>query len=120
MFKGRIKKRIFRFAQFDEEKNYYLVPLPLIGQIGKNYFKNYNKFISGEELLNLAFEKIKKVQNIVGGRFLFIECSDNKKIKLFYERNGFKQFSERKLNQDEIIYNSEKYLLQMLTDLSNY
>jgi len=119
-FTGKIKKRIFRFAQFDEEKNYYLIPLPLIGQIGKNYFKNYNNLISGEELLNLAFNKIKEVQDIVGGRFTFIECSDNKKLKAFYENNGFKQFSERKINANDKYYNSDEYLVQMIIDLSNY
>ncbi len=113
-FKGKTKKRMLRFAQSSEDSNYYLIPLPLIGQVGKNYFENYNKLISGEELLYLAFEKIKQVQNIVGGRFTFIECCDTKKLKMFYEKNGFRQFSKKELEK------SKEYLIQMLIDLSNY
>jgi len=48
-----------RFSQFNEDENYYLIPLPLIGQIGKNYFNDYNELISGDKLLELALNKIK-------------------------------------------------------------
>lgn len=36
-FGGRTKKRIARFADNDSDKRYFLISLPLIGQIGKNY-----------------------------------------------------------------------------------
>ena len=116
-FKGKTKRRILRFAQPSEESNYYLIPLPLIGQIGKTYFNNYNNLISGKQLLHLAFEKIKIVQNIVGGRFCFLECFENKKLRNFYEENDFKQFNKKKLKQND---KSDEYLVQMMIDLSNY
>lgn len=47
VLKGKTKKRMSRFAQFDDGGKYFYVSLPLIGQIGKNYFNNYNKLISG-------------------------------------------------------------------------
>lgn len=116
-FIGKTKRRVLRFAQPSEDNNYYLIPLPLIGQIGKNYFNNYNDLISGEQLLHLAFEKIKIVQNIVGGRFCFLECFENKKLRNFYEENDFKQFNKKKLKQND---KSDEYLVQMMIDLSNY
>lgn len=90
----------------------------LIGQIGKNYKNNYNELISGDVLLKFAFEKIKQVQEIVGGRFVFLECEDKPRLKEFYESNGFVCFGKRNLERDEMDKNEGQYLLQMLCDLS--
>lgn len=35
VLKGKTKKRMSRFAQFDDGGKYFYVSLPLIGQIGK-------------------------------------------------------------------------------------
>lgn len=120
VFGGKMKKRFTRFAQYDSDKRYYLISLPLIGQIGKNYKNNYNNLITGDELLKLACSKIKIVQEIVGGRFVFLECEDKLKLKEFYESNGFVCFGKRNLERDERDKNTGEYLLQMLCDLSNY
>lgn len=119
ILKGRMKKRLTRFAQIDKDKNYYLVPLPLIGQISKNFYNNYNDLITGDELLRLACEKVKEAQEIISGRFVFLECADNPKLRKFYEDNGFRYFGERTLDRDEKKYNTGEYLLKMLCDLSN-
>lgn len=115
---GQKKKRFSRFAKYDEDNHCYFIALPLIGQIGKNYKNNYNKLISGDILLKFAFEKIKQVQEIVGGRFVFLECEDKPRLKEFYESNGFVCFGKRNLERDEMDKNEGKYLLQMLCDLS--
>lgn len=120
ILKGKTKNRLLRFAQFDKDKNYYLISLPLIGQISKNYFNGYNELITGDKLLRLACEKVKEAQEIIGGRFVFLECADNPKLKEFYENNGFRYFGERKLDRDERKYNVGEYLLKMVCDLSNY
>lgn len=73
----------------------------MIAQLGKNYANGNDTLISGNELLFLAMEKVKKVQNEVGGRFAYLECEDKKKLKEFYERNRFKLFGKRKLDLDE-------------------
>ncbi len=86
---------------YDEKKNEYTVAAPLIAQLGKNYTNGNDTLISGDELLLLAMEKVKKVQNEVGGRFAYLECEDKKKLKEFYERNHFKLFGRRKLDRDE-------------------
>ena len=117
---GQKKKRFTRFAEYDEENHCYFIALPLIGQLGKNYKNNYNELISGDILLKLAFDKVKIAQEILGGRFVFIECEDKSKLKEFYESNGFACFGKRNLERDEREKNEGEYLLQMLNDLSNY
>lgn len=115
-----MRKRLSRFASNASINSDFTVSLPLIGQIGKNYKNNYNDLISGDILLKLACDKVKQVQGILGGRFVFLECEDKSKLKNFYESNGFVHFGNRNLDKDERENNSGEYLLQMLRDLSNY
>lgn len=119
VLKGKMKNRLLRFTQIDKDKNYYLIPLPLIGQISKNFHNNYNELITGDRLLRLACKKVKEAQEIISGRFVFLECADNSKLRQFYEENGFRYFGERKLDKDEKKHNTGEYLLKMLCDLSD-
>ena len=112
------RKRLLRFAKYDVESNSYTIALPLLGQLGKNFSNGYNKLISGDVLLKLACQKIKEAQDILGGRFIFLECEDKESLREFYERNGFVCFGKRNLEKDERDKNSGEYLLQMLSDIS--
>lgn len=114
------RKRLLRFANYDEDIKGYHIALPLIGQIGKNYHNRYNEIISGDILLKFACNKIKEIQDAIGGRYVFLECEDNKKLVKFYENNGFVCFGKRNLEKDERETNKGAYLLQMLKDLSKY
>lgn len=114
------RKRFLKYAKYDEEIKGYNVALPLIGQLGKNFNNGYNKLITGDILLKFACDKIKKIQNIIGGRYVFLECEDIPQIREFYESNGFVCFGKRNLEKDELDKNKGKYLLQMLKDLSKY
>lgn len=114
------RKRLLKFAVYDKGSKSYSIALPLIGQLGKNYNNDYNKLISGDILLKLACDKIKEAQELLGGRFVFLECEDKSKLKDFYESNGFVCFGKRNLEKDERDKNSGEYLLQMLKDLSKY
>ena len=62
----------------------------------------------------MAIEKVKKVQNEVGGRFVYLECEDKPKLIDFYSQNGFVNFGKRYLDKDETDTLSGKYLIQML------
>ena len=114
------RKRILRYGEYNSEIKGYNIALPLIGQLGKNYNNDYNKLITGDILLKLACNKIKEIQNIIGGRYVFLECEDNEKLKEFYELNGFECFGKRNLEKDERDKSSGDYLLQMLRDLNKY
>lgn len=114
------RKRLLKFAVYDKESKCYNIALPLIGQLGKNYYNNYNKLITGDVLLKLACDKIKEAQELIGGRFVFLECEDKAILEEFYQSNGFVCFGKRNLEKDERSKNEGEYLLQMLKDLSKY
>ena len=112
------QRRIKRFANNEEDKKYYTLSLPLIGQLGKNFKDGYDKLISGDVLLKLACDKVREAQHLIGGKFVFLECEDIPKLKEFYESNGFVCFGKRNLEKEERENNKGNYLLQMLCDLS--
>lgn len=78
------RKKLLKFAIFDKESKSYNISLPLIGQLGKNYNNEYNKLITGDILLKLACDKIKEVQELLGGRFVFwnVKISKNQKSSM--------------------------------------
>ena len=81
--------------------------------MGKNYKDGNDTVIDGSELLQMAIDKVKKAQNIVGGKFVYIECENNRKLIEFYEINGFVSFGRRELDKDEDNING-RYLIQMI------
>ena len=113
------RKKLLKYAKYENDNKGYTIALPLIGQLGKNYNNGYNQLITGDILLKFACDKIKETQDILGGRYVFLECEDNQKIKEFYESNGFECFGKRNLEKDEREKNCGEYLLQMLCYLNN-
>ena len=95
------RKKLLKFAIYDKESKSYNISLPLIGQLGKNYDNGYNDLISGDILLKMACDKIKEAQELMGGRFVFLECEDKAKLEEFYQNNGFVCFGKRNLEKDE-------------------
>ncbi|WOY89988.1 GNAT family acetyltransferase [Ligilactobacillus murinus] len=89
------KKKLMGFGYKTDLRNYECKGY-LLGQLGKNYSelaKRANQ-INGNEILTLAYAKIKEAYAIVGGRVLYLECEDNEKIKAFYHDNGFRQLKD--------------------------
>lgn len=92
---GSLKKKLMGFGHKTDMKNYQCKGY-LLGQLGKNYSdlaKKANQ-ATGNDLLTLAYGKIKEAHAIVGGRVLHLECEDNEKIKSFYHLNGFRQLED--------------------------
>lgn len=108
-----LSKRINKFATYDSDLRSYILPAPLLAQIGKNFANGYNKLITGDELLNMAVEDVRMIQQIIGGKVLYLECEDKQCLIDFYSENGFVKFNERKLDKDETGISGE-YLVQML------
>lgn len=97
-----ILKRLLRVAE-DTGEETITVPAILVAQLGKNYFQNRNKLLTGENLLSIIHYFIIEIQSLIGGVVYFLECdSDRQKVIDFYERNNFVQFSERKADSEEI------------------
>ena len=112
------RKALIKYARYDQEAKGYQMALPLIGQLGKNFRNGYNNLITGDELLKLACDKIKVALEVLGGKFIYLECEDKEVLREFYESNGFVCFSKRNLEKDEKDKNSGDYLLQMICDIS--
>lgn len=64
----------------------------LIGQLGKNDNRCYE--IDGKDLMMLAFTELNKVHDIVGGRFVFLDCLPIEKVVKFYEKESFSKLSD--------------------------
>ncbi|MBR3973261.1 MAG: N-acetyltransferase [Oscillospiraceae bacterium] len=111
---SRLRSRIKYFATYDSAIRAYILPAPLIAQLGKNYTNGYNKLISGDDLLAQACKKISSIQSNMGGKFAYLECEDKPQLIKFYERNGFCAFDKRKMDKDEIGKLDGQYLVQML------
>lgn len=108
------RKRLNKFARFDNKVQRYIISAPLIGQLGKNYANDYNTLISGDELLLLALNKVREMQYIAGGKIVYLECERKENLIDFYSRNGFVNFGERALDRDETSLMSGESLIQML------
>ncbi len=111
-FTNTMWKKVVRFGDKPPEDKKCDFSAPLIGQLGKNFANSNNTLIKGSELLDLALNKIKLIQNEIGGKFTYLECEDNPKLIKFYEDNGFTVFGKRTLDRDETDINGE-YLVQL-------
>lgn len=108
------RKRIQKFGTYNADLKAYLIPSPLIAQLGKNFFNDLNKLITGDELLKLACDKTLTIQQDIGGKIVYLECEDKPNLLDFYESNGFVNFGKRHLDKDEVDKLEGKYLIQML------
>lgn len=97
-FSNTIKKKIARVSEVDENSGNYSLSAYLIAQLGKNYNNGANEMITGEQLLELAIEKIKELQYMAGGMVVFLETENKEKLLHFYENmNGFKRFNTKEV-----------------------
>ena len=99
------RKLISRFAELNERSSEYTTALYLIAQIGKNYAIEESQRITGGVLLNLAIEKLRDAQKIVGGKLVLVEReAERTKLHDFYKANGFKSWNSRYDKNDKIQY----------------
>ncbi len=113
MLSKTLRKRIAKFSQYDAALDRYLISMPLIAQLGRNFSNTAREYpISGNDLLDLACQNVKKVQHIIGGRTAYIECASNPKLYEFYSTHEFVAFGERERENDELADSST--LVQML------
>lgn len=109
-----LKSRIKKFGSYNFDIKAYKISAPLIAQLSKNFTNNYNKLITGDELLKMACDMVSEVHMRTGGRIVYVECEDNFNLRSFYESNGFVVFSERQLDAKSRENMGVDYLLQLL------
>lgn len=111
---ANLRHRIAKFAAYNAELMRYDIAAPLIAQLAKNYAAGYNQLITGDELLQMACDRVRQAQMIIGGKVTYLECENKPALIQFYERNGFKVFSKRPLDHDETKVMFGKELIQLL------
>ena len=95
-----VKKKLLRVSEWDEKSDTYTMSAYLIAQLGKNFTNGADKKITGEELLALAWDKIKEIQYLGGGVVTFLEAENEERLLSFYRDNRFSQFDTRQTASD--------------------
>ena len=106
-----VKRKLKRVSAFDEQSRTYTMSAYLIAQLGKNYANGREKEITGEELLELAWQVIEDMQYMGGGVITFLEAEKEEKLLSFYQKNRFQPFDARQTNLDT---NESHELIQLL------
>ncbi len=99
-FSNTVKRKITRVSEQNTDNGNYSLAAYLIAQLGKNYNNGTNEKITGEQLLEIAIDKIKELQYMAGGMVVFLETDNNEKLLSFYEKNGFKRFDIREIQKE--------------------
>ena len=114
--KSGLRQKILNFGIRNDELGGYRVVSPLIAQLSKNYHNENNKLITGDELLEMACNKVREVHRLIGGKFVYLECENKQGLLNFYSSNNFVKFGERVI-KDKNNNLQETSLIQMLKEL---
>ena len=106
-----VKRKLLRVSELDEKSDTYTMSAYLIAQIGKNFSENEGKMMTGAELLEMAWDKIKATQYVFGGMVTFLEAENEEKLLSFYRNNRFSQFDTRQTTSN---MNEPHELVQLL------
>lgn len=100
-----VKKKLLRISELDEETQTYTMSAYLIAQLGKNFANGADKRITGEELLEAAWNKIEEMQYHAGGVVTFLEANNEERLLSFYNDNRFQKFDTRQtISKEEETY----------------
>lgn len=109
-----VKRKLLRISELDEETQTYTMSAYLIAQLGKNFANGADKRITGEELLEAAWNKIEEIQYRAGGVVTFLEANNEDKLLDFYKDNRFQKFDTRKSVSNNEELHELVQLLRML------
>ena len=98
------RKKLERFARFDEPTGQYMASAFLIAQLGKNYAVDNGTRITGADLLDIANDILLEVQRKIGGGVIYLDSEDTQKLRQFYEHEAFYKFGERYSDEEEQRY----------------
>lgn len=113
-FSNTMKRKIARVSELDETNGTYTLSAYLVAQLGKNFANGLNEKVTGEQLLQAAFDTIKELQYMAGGMVIFLEAENEEKLIEFYEKKGFKRFSTKEVNSGTTDVHTLIQLLKVL------
>ena len=109
-----VKKKLMRVSELDEQSQTYTMSAYLIAQLGKNFKNGAEKKITGEELLELAWDIVEKMQYMGGGMVTFLEAENSERLLSFYQANRFQTFDTRQTATDSEETHELVQLLRLL------
>lgn len=108
-----LQKKIAKFAQYDDSLERFMVSMPLIAQLGRNFNSNLPFGISGSDLLSMALQRVLDVEYVIGGKTVYIECNNQPKLFDFYSSSGFLAFDKRNrqgsVSENDVLIQMLKY-----------
>ena len=99
------KRKLERYARYDQDRGTYTVSAFLLAQFGKNYGVDGGARIRGEELMEYVDDVLADIQRRIGGGVVYLDCEDEPRLVAFYEdKSRYKPFSVRHSSEDGIKY----------------
>ena len=108
-----MQKKLGKFSQYDPDSDRFMISMPLIAQLGKNFNASLPVKMAGADLLEMALERVLEVEHLIGGKTVYIECNNQPKLFDFYSAIGFFPFGWR-VRQTEDPNDTDNVLVQML------
>ena len=108
-----LQKKIGKFSQYDPASDRFMVSMPLIAQLGKNFNPALPEKMTGDDLLEMALQRVLEIEHLIGGKTVYIECNNQPKLFDFYSATGFFPFDER-IRQTDDPNDTDNVLIQML------
>lgn len=90
-----LQKKIAKFSQYDDSLERFMVSMPLIAQLGRNFNPNLPLSIAGSDLLPMALQRVLDMEYLIDGKTVYIECNDQPKLLDFYSAARFLTFDKR-------------------------
>lgn len=110
---SRNRRLIARVSEENMETGDYTASVYLIAQIGKNYALERRSHISGSDLLELALDKLRTTQDLIGGKLVLVEReADRDNLLRFYSSNGFKPWNKRYDAKNNVQYDQMILVLE--------
>jgi len=77
------------------------VPCYLLGQLGKN--DRFKDEVSGDDILNGALSVLLDAHELIGGRFVRVDCKDIDDVLDFYKRNNFTLLPDKEDGYNQLV-----------------
>ncbi|MCU0199852.1 MULTISPECIES: GNAT family acetyltransferase [Levilactobacillus] len=96
-----VRRKLLPMGYRTEQDNYEVSSI-LLGQLGVNFKYKSSHIITGNELLALSYEEIKKAWMASGGTMLYLEAKNIPYLREFYTSNGFSQLLLKESDEDKV------------------
>lgn len=108
-----LQKKIAKFSQYDDSLDRFMVSMPLIAQLGRNFNPTLHFSVTGTDLLSMALQRVLDVEYMIGGKTVYIECNNQPKLFDFYSEAGFFAFDKRdkqgRTDENDVLIQMLKY-----------